>query len=131
LRRVVARPRATVELLVEIAGDQVRARRRGVSLAQLADLGAGRIREEEVLDLHGYSVGEAEAALERFVVRARRKGRRCVLVIHGRGKATGHSPVRDAVIAQLVGPLSALIHSVATAPPKSGGPGATYVMVKG
>ncbi len=124
-------PPPPVALSVSFDGDRVRARRDGVSHAQVGDLGAGKVRAEDTIDLHGHSVAEAEAALRRFVVGAARAHRRCVLVIHGYGKASaGAAPVRDAVVAQLVGPLSGLVHSLATAPPKDGGPGATYVMVK-
>jgi DNA-nicking Smr family endonuclease len=120
-----------VALAIDSDGDWVRARRAGVSLAQVGELAAGRIRAEDTLDLHGHTVAEAEVALRRFLVGAARARRRCVLVVHGRGRTTeGISPVRDAVVSQLLGPLSGLIHSVATAPPKAGGPGATYVMVK-
>jgi len=133
-RPVVVRaddPPPPIALHVEAAGDRVRARRAGVSHTQVGDLGAGRVRAEDKLDLHGHTVADAEAALRRFVVDAARARRRCVLVIHGRGRNTdGVSPIRDAVLAQLLGPLSGLVHSLATAPPKDGGPGATYVMVK-
>jgi DNA-nicking Smr family endonuclease len=124
-------PPPPVTLTVESTGDLVRARRAGVSHAQVGDLASGRVRAEDQLDLHGHTVADAEAALRRFVVGAARAQRRCVLVIHGRGRGSdGVAPVRDAVVAQLLGPLSGLVHSLATAPPKDGGPGATYVMVK-
>jgi DNA-nicking Smr family endonuclease len=131
-------PPPTIALHVDRGAELIRARRPGVSHAQVAELAAGRVRAEAELDLHGHTVADAEAALRRFLVEAARSRRRCVLVIHGYGRRTARepggdaplAPVRDAVIAQLVGPLSGLVHALATAPPKAGGPGATYVMVK-
>jgi DNA-nicking Smr family endonuclease len=124
-------PPPPAPLQIDAAGEYVRARRDGVSHAQVGELAGGRIRAEARLDLHGHTVADAEAALRGFLVEAARAHRRCVLVIHGRGsRSDGVSPVRDAVLALLVGPLSGLVHSIATAPPKDGGPGATYVMVK-
>jgi DNA-nicking Smr family endonuclease len=118
-------------LQVEVSGDHVRARRDGVSHAQVAELAGGNVRAEATLDLHGHTVADAEAALRGFLLGAARAHHRCVLVIHGKGSRTeGVAPVRDAVLAQLVGPLSGLVHAIATAPQKAGGPGATYVMVK-
>ena len=118
-------------LQVDLSGEHVRARRDGVSHAQVAELAGGRVRAEASLDLHGHTVADAELSLRGFLLEAARAHHRCVLVIHGRGsRSDGIAPVRDAVLAQLVGPLSGLVHAIATAPQKDGGPGATYVMVK-
>jgi DNA-nicking Smr family endonuclease len=124
-------PPPPAPLHVDAAGDQIRARASGVSHAQVAELAGGRIRAEAKLDLHGHTVADAETTLRAFLLAAAHAHQRCVLVIHGRGsRSEGLAPVRDAVLAQLVGPLSGLVHAIATASPKDGGPGATYVMVK-
>lgn len=123
---------ATVSLAVEGGGEEIAARGPGVNRAQLAELKRGRIRPEGTLDLHGRTGAEVGPLLERFLVESGRFRRRCVLIIHGRGlhSEDGRAVVRDATIHALLGPLSGLIHCLATAAPPDGGPGATYVMVK-
>src|SRR5207249_10792062 len=37
------------------------------------------------VDLHGLLKGEAKSELEAFLARSRQQGKRCVLVVHGRG----------------------------------------------
>jgi DNA-nicking Smr family endonuclease len=123
---------ATVALTVDSSGETMSARAAGVSLAQLSELRAGRVRPEATLDLHGKNAVDAEAALRRFLVDAARHHRRCVLVIHGRGLHSGGLAIlRDVVVSSLVGPLSGLVHSAATAAARDGGPGATYVLLRG
>jgi DNA-nicking Smr family endonuclease len=126
-----AEPPPVVKLAIESAGEVVTARGPGVSHAQVAELRAGRVRPEETLDLHGMTAVPAEVALRRFLVDAARLHRRCVLVVHGRGLHSGGVAVlRDMVVSSLVGPLSGLVHSFATAHARDGGPGATYVVVR-
>jgi DNA-nicking Smr family endonuclease len=115
----------------ESAGEIVSGRGAGVSHAQIAELRAGRIRPEDTLDLHGKNAAEAEVSLRRFLVDAARLHRRCVLIVHGRGlHSEGVAILRDLVISSLLGSLSGLVHSFATAHAKDGGPGATYVVIR-
>ncbi|HEX7843939.1 MAG TPA: Smr/MutS family protein [Kofleriaceae bacterium] len=122
------------EVKLEIEGDAQRytARAPGVSRAQLSELRTGRLHTEDTLDLHGHTVEVARQELREFLVGAHRIGRRCVLVIHGKGTHSEHgAPLREAVLAELLGPLSGLIHALATAAPSNGGEGATYIMLRG
>jgi len=129
--RVVDLP-PEIKLVVEGDGQRYAARAPGVSRAQLAELRAGRIRPEDTLDLHGETVEIGKQQLREFVVAAHRLGRRCVLVVHGNGTHSEHgAPLREAVLAELLGPLSGLIHALATAPPSHGGEGATYLVLRG
>jgi DNA-nicking Smr family endonuclease len=57
----------------------------GIDRANAERLKRGRHPIEARLDLHGLTQAEAHAALSSFVSRSRRQGRRCVLVITGRG----------------------------------------------
>jgi DNA-nicking Smr family endonuclease len=103
-----------------------------VSRAQIGELRAGKIHVQATLDLHGRATERGIAELRQFVVESRKIGRRCVLVIHGKGLHSEHgAPLRDAVIGELIGPLSGLIHAFASASPADGGEGATYVMLRG
>jgi len=129
--RVVELP-PEIKLVVEGDGQRYAARAPGVSRAQLTELRAGKLRPEDTLDLHGETVEVGKQQLRDFVVGAHRLGRRCVLVVHGKGTHSEHgAPLREAVIAELLGPLSGLIHALATAAPAHGGEGATYLVLRG
>jgi DNA-nicking Smr family endonuclease len=129
--RVVELP-SEVKLVVEGDSQRYAARAPGVSRAQLAELRAGKLHTEETLDLHGQTVELGCQQLRDFVVAAHRIGRRCVLIVHGKGTHSEHgAPLREAVLAELLGPLSGLVHALATAAPAHGGEGATYIMLRG
>jgi DNA-nicking Smr family endonuclease len=120
-----------VALTVEGDARRYTARGPGVSRAQLAALRAGKVRAEDTVDLHGHTVELGRQELREFLVGAQRLGRRCVLVVHGKGTHSDHgAPLRDAVLEELLGSLSGLVHAFATAASSAGGEGATYVMLR-
>jgi DNA-nicking Smr family endonuclease len=122
----------TLELTVEGDGQRYAARAPGVSRTQVAELRNGRIHVEDTLDLHGEKVEPGVARLRTFLSEASRLGRRCVLVVHGKGTHSEHgAPLREAVLAELLGPASGFVHALSTAAPADGGEGATYVMIRG
>lgn len=120
-----------IALTIEGSGDVIAARAPGVNRAQVADLRAGRVRVEATLDLHGDSSAEATARLRGFLAGAATHRHRCVLIVHGRGLHSegGVAVLRDTVLDQLVGEMSGYVRAFATAAPRDGGAGATYVMV--
>jgi DNA-nicking Smr family endonuclease len=83
------------------------------------------------LDLHGMNRAEAYGALRSAVENAYLHGKRCVLVITGKGRAEGsgilksHLPhwLNDAA-------LRPLVLALGEAAPKHGGSGAYYVLIK-
>ncbi|MBX5481420.1 MAG: Smr/MutS family protein [Myxococcaceae bacterium] len=85
------------------------------------------------LDLHGMVRAEAKAALERFVLSSRRAGKRCVLIVHGRGL---HSRDQIPVLKESVqvwlsrGRIAREVIAFATARPHDGGAGALYVLLR-
>jgi DNA-nicking Smr family endonuclease len=121
-----------IELFVEGDGQRYAARAPGVSRTQVAELRGGKIRVEETLDLHGDPVDRGLDRLRTFLVQANRIGRRCVLVVHGKGTHSEHgAPLREAVVGELLGACSGFVWAMATAVPGDGGEGATYVMLQG
>jgi len=85
------------------------------------------------LDLHGHTRDEARAAVERFLAESRVAGKRCVLLVHGRGlNSPDRVPVlKNALVAWLTrGGLSRRILAFATARPTDGGAGALYVLLR-
>jgi len=120
-----------VALTVEGDTQRYAARGPGVSRAQLSELRAGKVRAEGTIDLHGHTVEAGKQELREFLIEAQRLRRRCVLVVHGKGTHSEHgAPLRDAVLGELLGPLSGLVHALATAAPSAGGEGATFVMLR-
>lgn len=121
-----------VKLAAQGDGQRYAARAPGVSHTQIIELRAGNVHATATLDLHGTTIAPALAQLRQFLLESRRIGHRCVLVIHGRGlHSEKGAPLREAVISELLGSLSGLVHAFASAAPRDGGDGATYVMLRG
>jgi DNA-nicking Smr family endonuclease len=121
-----------VQLAVEGDVRRYTARAPGVSRAQLSELRTGKVHTEATLDLHGQTVELGKQQLREFLLAQHKLGRRCVLIVHGRGAHSEHgAPLREAVLAELLGPLSGLLHAIATAAPSHGGEGATYILLRG
>lgn len=84
-------------------------------------------------DLHGHTVEEAKAVLQRFVTQSHTAGQRCVRVIHGRGRnSRDNRPILKEQVQLWLshGRLSRLVLAFATAPVTDGGAGAVYVLLR-
>ena len=85
------------------------------------------------LDLHGYTVEEAKAMVDRFVMQAYTSSRRCIRLVHGRGRnSKDNRPVLKEHVQFWLshGRLGRLILAFATAPAVDGGAGAVYVLLR-
>jgi DNA-nicking Smr family endonuclease len=85
------------------------------------------------LDLHGQTQAEAKESVERFLTESRRAGRRCVLIVHGRGlHSQDQLPVlKEGIKAWLSQKrIGKLVLAFATARPQDGGAGAVYVLLR-
>lgn len=104
----------------------------GIDRNTLDRLKKGRLAIEAKLDLHGLTQETAHVALTSFVTNSHALGRRCLLVITGKGgTGKGMGVLRQSVPRWLnEAPLRALILAIATAQPKDGGDGALYVLLK-
>ncbi|MFL5343269.1 MAG: Smr/MutS family protein [Hyalangium sp.] len=85
------------------------------------------------LDLHGMTQAQAKEAVDRFLTDSRRAGKRCVLIVHGRGlNSQDQIPVlKEAVKGWLSQKrLGNMVLAFATARPQDGGAGAVYVLLR-
>ncbi|HTW51766.1 MAG TPA: Smr/MutS family protein [Stellaceae bacterium] len=102
----------------------------GIDRANAERLRRGRHEIEARLDLHGMTQAEAYRALGAFIRASRANGKRCVLVITGRG-SVGAGVLKDAVPRWLDEPeFRPHMLAIATAQPRDGGSGALYIMLR-
>ncbi|MDR2935437.1 MAG: Smr/MutS family protein [Candidatus Adiutrix sp.] len=107
---------------------------RGLPSTLMEQLRAGRIPFQDHLDLHGLTLTQSEAAVTRFILDSVAKGRRSVLLIHGRGLGSPDGvPVIKHNLENLLlhGPAAKYILAFTTARPVDGGLGASYVLLRG
>ncbi|MGB0631472.1 MAG: Smr/MutS family protein [Alphaproteobacteria bacterium] len=92
----------------------------------------GRLRPETRIDLHGMTASRAHSALNQFLANAHGAGKRCVLVITGKGSLKeGGGVIRRELPAWLNAPGNRTrILGFAQAQPGDGGGGAFYVLLK-
>ncbi len=91
----------------------------------------GNLAIDGRLDLHGLTQPEAHDALDRFLASSAHMGRRCVLVITGKGVGASGGVLRQAVPRWLnEAPNRARVLAVTPAQPRHGGAGALYVLLK-
>lgn len=110
----------------------------GIDRNTLARLKKGQIPIESTLDLHGLNQQQAHVAVERFICNAFAAGKRCVLVITGKGirDLSGSGEYKRGVIRQafptwLKEPVfHDKILKYVPAAPKDGGQGAFYIYLK-
>ena len=102
----------------------------GLDKRSLARLRRGMLPIEGTIDLHGMTQAEAHAALHQFIAGSQQRGRRCVLVITGKGSHS-EGVLRSAVPHWLNLPATrSLVLAFAYATPAHGGAGALYVLLK-
>jgi DNA-nicking Smr family endonuclease len=104
----------------------------GIDRANAERLRRGLHPIEARLDLHGKTQAEAHLALAAFIRSSSEAGRRCVLVITGRGLGpTGPGVLKSAVPRWLEEvELRRKILAIAPAQPRDGGAGALYLLLR-
>lgn len=118
------------DLTIE-TGEFLEFRRPGIQNRVFRDLQRGVIEAEGTLDLHGLRVHEAKPALARFLTHSLERGRRCVRIIHGKGRGSGsQQPVLKQKTNQWLRQRDEVL-AFATAPRWDGGTGAVYVLLSG
>lgn len=124
-----APPRITVHLAPSAALDHRRTP--GLDKSTAGRFAKGAMDIDAVIDLHGLTQPVAHAALSRFVAGSADIGRRCLLVITGKGNGKGTGILRSEVPRWLNEPaMRQHILAFTPARPKDGGEGALYVLLK-
>jgi DNA-nicking Smr family endonuclease len=106
---------------------------RGLDPHVVRRLRRGELSVQGHVDLHGMLKDEAKAELEAFLARSRQQGKRCVLVVHGRGlHSKDQVPVLKEALKRWMHTARFARHVLgfATARPHDGGAGAVYVLLK-
>ena len=102
----------------------------GIDRSTRRRLAQGQLAIEARLDLHGMTAAQAERHLSRFINGALGDGKRCVLVITGKG-ANNNGVLKRLVPMWLKAPpLGARVLALSQAIPSDGGDGALYVMLR-
>jgi len=104
----------------------------GVDKRLAERLKRGQLPIEAMLDLHGLTQEEAHRQLDNFLALSANAGRRCVLVITGKGVWRPEAGVLREMVPRWLneGPSRAVVLAIAAAQPRHGGGGALYVLLK-
>lgn len=125
--------RGEVEFELTYSEEFTQAQVKGLDPRTVQQLRSGHFSWEAHLDLHGLNAEQAQFRVLEFVRDQYNLGRRCVLLVTGRGlNSPGGSPVlREAARAWLTqDPLRRVVLAFATALPRDGGTGALYVLLR-
>jgi len=99
----------------------------------LAALRRGDYAVQGHVDLHGMNRVEAHQAVDAFVAKSRRDGKRCVLIVHGRGlNSKDQIPVLKEQLKVWLqrGRIARSVLAFCSARPHDGGAGALYVLLR-
>lgn len=104
----------------------------GIDRANAERLKRGLHRIEARLDLHGMTQAEAHRELAEFVEASYQVGRRCVLVITGRGLGPDGPGVLKSAVPRWLAQAGQRrrILAIAAAQPRHGGAGALYLLLR-
>jgi DNA-nicking Smr family endonuclease len=94
----------------------------------------GELAFEAHLDLHGLTREQARARVAEFIAKCSKSGKRCVLIIHGRGLGSKDNiPVlKNKLAAWLTrGAMGKKVLAYTSARPHDGGTGAVYILLRG
>ena len=105
----------------------------GLDAHVVRKLKRGEFAVQGHIDLHGLLKDEAKLELEKFLAAARQAGKRCVLVVHGRGlHSKDQVPVLKEALKRWMATERFARHvlAFASARPHDGGTGAVYVLLR-
>jgi DNA-nicking Smr family endonuclease len=105
----------------------------GINPLTMEKLRSSEFSIQKVLDLHGYTVTEAHALFGEFLRDAIQQGLNCIKIIHGRGLKSRDVPILKEKLKEWI--VQAMhrrwIVAFCSAKMREGGPGATYILLRG
>ena len=111
-------------------GEELLFARPGVQHAVMRRLRRGEYAIEAQLDLHGQTVAQARTSVNRFLHECRALGRRCVRIIHGKGRGSeGRLPVLKGKVNVWLRRKDEVL-AFCPAKPTDGGAGAIYLLLR-
>lgn len=111
-------------------GDELLYSRPGLQHSVMRKLRRGQYAIEAQLDLHGNTVPEARERVSAFIREMQAQDRRCVRIIHGKGKSSeGKLPVLKGKVNAWLQQWDQVL-AFCSARPNDGGTGAVYVLLK-
>lgn len=111
-------------------GDVLFFARSGIQRKVQRKLRRGEFPIEDELDLHGYTVVEAKAAIHEFFYECKKQHKRYIRIIHGKGyRSEQKIPVLKTHVAYWL-PQHHDVMAFSSARPADGGTGALYVLLK-
>lgn len=122
-----------VEFDIQFTDEYLQGAVRGLNQRTLRKLKAGEFSPEAHLDLHGFNTDDAHSLLLRFVKESYLAGKRCLLVIPGRGKNSpaGRGVIKEQIQYWLIrDPFKRVLLAFTTAQPQHGGAGALYLLLR-
>ena len=125
--------RGSIELDITLTDEYMEGSVKGFSRKLMKKLKKGEFPVQDHIDLHGLTKQGAEAKVKDFLLLSHKLGRRCVLIVHGRGL---NSPDSFPVLKERLpiwlnrGPVKKIVLAFATARPYDGGAGAVYVLLR-
>lgn len=131
-RRKGAVPGEGAVFAIQRIGEQVEGKASGADDALLRKLRNGEFPPDARVDLHGLQAPAAKRAVQEAIGRVGALGKRCVLVVHGRGRHSEGEPVlKEAFLEWLAEPpLVSRVLAFTSARGRDGGVGATYVLLR-
>ena len=116
--------------LLEI-GEELSYLRDGYAPKLLRQLKRGQFSVQDDLDLHQMNAAAAQSSIVTFLAEARRRGLRCVRIVHGKGlRSRAAGPVLKGLTDRMLRRRDDVI-AFASARPALGGTGAVVVLLKG
>ncbi len=122
-----------IEFEMEYTHEFMTGQVRGLDAKIFRKLKNGEFSVQGHLDLHGMNTDQAKVAVIDFLRRCYMEGKRCVLLIPGRGR---NSPMGQGVLRQELtswltqAPLKRIVLAFTTALPRHGGSGAVYLLLR-